>query len=455
MEIAQASKETLKNLYEPPWRRISFIGIAGPSGSGKTSVARLIVKALNLPNVVILSLDSFYKPLTAEQKQQAYRNEYDFDSPDAIDWVLLFNVLIELKRGRKVDIPIYSFHDHDRLPETSTLFGASIIVIEGIFALYDEKVRSLLDVSVFLETDSDVCLSRRLNRDINYRGRDIRGVLHQYDRFVKPSYDNFVRKQSIYTDIIVPRGRDNKVAIEMVIKFIKRTLSVQSRSHRENIDSLQQIVPTIPNLPLNLVQLRQTPEIEAIKTILVNKETDADNMQFYLSRIGTMLMNLAGDSLMYEEKVITLHNGDTWKGLQLAKELCGVSVLGSGGTLETALCRQFPNVRLGKVLVRVNQVTNEPSLQYHKLPRGIAGTNVILIASQLTTSTDVLMATQILVDFGVPEENIIIVVYVSFVESIKTLGFIFPKVTIVTGFLETAEDAVMGKLNLEKTFYGC
>ncbi|KAL2314263.1 Uridine kinase [Schizosaccharomyces pombe] len=441
--------------YEPPWRKVRFIGIAGPSGSGKTSVAQLIVKALNLPHVVILSLDSFYKSLNAEQKKRAFNNDYDFDSPEAIDWDLLFVKLLELKQGRKVDIPIYSFNEHNRLPETNTLFGASIIILEGIFALYDEKIRSLLDVSVFLDTDSDVCLSRRLNRDINYRGRDIVGVLEQYNKFVKPSYENFVRRQLSYTDLIVPRGRDNKLAIDMVINFIRRTLSIQSETHVKNIDSLQQIVPTIPHLPLNLVQLKITPEISAIRTILINKNTHPDDLQFFLSRIGTMLMNLAGDSLAYEKKTITLHNGNQWEGLQMAKELCGVSVLRSGGTLETALCRQFPTVCLGKILVQINKVTQEPTLHYHKLPRGIATMNVVLMASHLTTHADVLMATQILVDFGVPEENIIIVVYVCYSESIKALAYIFPKVTIVTAFLESVAEPVVGRLDIEKVYYGC
>ncbi|EEB08550.2 uridine kinase/uracil phosphoribosyltransferase [Schizosaccharomyces japonicus yFS275] len=450
-----SSMSTNAVTYQPPWRRIRFVGIAGPSGSGKTSVAQSIVKSLNQPNVVILSLDSFYKPLTPEQRQQALQNNYDFDKPESIDWDLLYEKLVEIKAGRKVEIPVYSFIEHNRLNETITVYGASIIIVEGIFALFNENIRSLFDVSIFLDTDPDVCLSRRLSRDITYRGRDILGVLQQYSRFVKPSYDTYVRTQAKYTDIIVPRGRDNKTALNMVYNYIIRTLSHQSSGHMRNLSTLQAMAPTINDITLNIIELRKTPELEAIKTILLDKSTDSDSVQFYLSRIGSMLMSLMSDCLAFEETEVTLHSGSKWTGLKLAKQICGVSILRSGGTLEAALLRQYTDVRMGKILVQIHGETGEPSLKFYKFPHGIAAMDVVLMAAALRDEANVLMALQVLVDFGVPQESIILVVYVSLVESIKTLSLVFPKITIVTAFVEPSAERCFSMLDIEGVYFGC
>ena len=165
--------------YSPPWADTSIIAIAGSSGSGKTSLAVEIVSSLNLPWVVILSMDSFYRPLTPSQSAHAFRNEFDFDSPDAIDFDALVDRLKDLKHGyeapqtvpelentkfnlrRRADIPVYSFERHQREEKTIPIYSPHVLVLEGIFALYDPRVLEIVDMKIFAEADADLCLSRR------------------------------------------------------------------------------------------------------------------------------------------------------------------------------------------------------------------------------------------------------------------------------------------------------
>ncbi|OWP01828.1 hypothetical protein B2J93_522 [Marssonina coronariae] len=177
--------------------------------------------------------DSFYKTLDEESSVKAFRNEYDFDSPDAIDFDVLVDRLRDLKAGKKAEIPIYSFAKHAREAETSTIYSPHVLVLEGIFALYDPRVLELLDMKVVL-------------RDVEERGRDIEGCIKQWFAFVKPNFEGYVKPQrkaagnkwqeeeeidgekadEAVLDIIVPRGVENQVAIIMVIQYIRGVLSV-------------------------------------------------------------------------------------------------------------------------------------------------------------------------------------------------------------------------------------
>ncbi|KAI2152768.1 Uridine kinase [Ophidiomyces ophidiicola] len=194
---------------------MSIIGIAGSSGSGKSSVAAEILKSLNLPGAVILVM----------QNAIAHRDEYDFDSPDAIDFDILVETLYNLKLGRKVEIPIYSFTKHQREAQTDSLYPPPVLILEGILAFTDLRILGMLDLKIFVEADMDVCLGRRIARDVQERGRTIESVLKQWFKFVKPSYSRYVEPQRQISDIIIPRGIENKTAIDMVVKHIQRALT--------------------------------------------------------------------------------------------------------------------------------------------------------------------------------------------------------------------------------------
>lgn len=200
---------------------VFIIGIAGGSASGKTSVSETIIKNINdVSNVALISMDSFYKCLSPEASKKAYLNEYNFDHPDAFEFPLLYETLLALKNSEPVNIPVYDFTTHSRTVEKTHILGAKVIIFEGILALYDRDVLSLMDMKIFVDTDADVRLSRRLKRDINERKRDLNGILEQYNRFVKPSFDDFIQPSVKNADIIIPRGRDNIVAIDLITKHI-------------------------------------------------------------------------------------------------------------------------------------------------------------------------------------------------------------------------------------------
>ena len=153
-----------------------MIGVCGGSASGKTTVANKIISELGVPWVTLLSMDSFYKVLNEKQHEQAALNEYNFDHPDAFDFDLLLKTLKRLKEMKKVEVPIYNFVTHRRESKTVSMYGANVIIFEGILAFHMEEIRDILDMEIFVETDSDVRLARRLKRDISMRGRDIHGV---------------------------------------------------------------------------------------------------------------------------------------------------------------------------------------------------------------------------------------------------------------------------------------
>lgn len=181
--------------YSPPWADVSIIAVAGSSGSGKSTMSHAIVSKLNLPWVVIMSMDSFYKPLTPEQSKLAFRNEYDFDAPEAIDFDELSSCLTDLKAGKRAEVPVYSFAKHQRENKTTTIYSPHVLVLEGIFALYDPRIRAMIDMGIYCEADLDTCLSRRIVRDVRERGRDVEGCIKQWFGFVKPNFEKFVQPQ--------------------------------------------------------------------------------------------------------------------------------------------------------------------------------------------------------------------------------------------------------------------
>ncbi|XP_069506956.1 uridine-cytidine kinase-like 1 isoform X7 [Ambystoma mexicanum] len=230
--LLRTSKRTIYTAGRPPWynehgtqsKEAFVIGLGGGSASGKTTVARMIIEALDVPWVVLLSLDSFYKVLTQEQQQQAARNDFNFDHPDAFDFDLIISTLKKLKQGKSVKIPVYDFSSHSRKKEWKTVYGANVIIFEGIMAFADPELLKLLDMKIFVEMDSDIRLVRRLRRDISERGRDLEGVIKQYNKFVKPAFDQYIQPTMRVADIVVPRGNGNTVAIHLIVQHVHSQL---------------------------------------------------------------------------------------------------------------------------------------------------------------------------------------------------------------------------------------
>jgi len=211
----------------PEKKEAFIIGVAGGTASGKTSVCQLIISSLKDHRVAMISQDSFYRPLTSTEKDNV--TDYNFDHPDAFDWSLLTSTITNLKHqnksGRPVEIPSYDFVTHSRFEETKTMiYGADVIILEGILVFYPKELREIFDMKIFVDADADTRLARRVIRDINHRGRDVMGVLRQYEKFVKPAFDEYINPTKKYADVIIPRGADNLVAINLIGEHIKRRL---------------------------------------------------------------------------------------------------------------------------------------------------------------------------------------------------------------------------------------
>jgi uridine kinase len=199
-----------------------LIGIAGGSGSGKTLVAQRIIQELGSDRVVILQQDSYYKDLSHLPFEE--RAAQNFDHPNAIDSELMIQHLEELLNGWTVDIPLYDFTTHTRRAETRRAGPHDIIVLEGILILDNPRLRELMDIKVYVDTDPDIRFIRRLRRDTTERGRTMQSVIEQYENSVRPMHLQFVEPTKRYADIIIPEGGYNWVAIDLMKTKIEALL---------------------------------------------------------------------------------------------------------------------------------------------------------------------------------------------------------------------------------------
>lgn len=230
-------------------------------------------------------MDCFYKILNRKQHEMAERNEYNFDHPDAFDFELMVDVLKKLKEGRKVEVPVYNFVTHARETTTKTMYGANVIIFEGILTFHSAEVLEMLDMKIFVDTDSDIRLARRLKRfvtsqytrstvkfipnvfrDISQRGRDLEGVLKQYSTMVKPSYCNYIAPTMAHADIIVPRGGDNKVAIQLIVQHVNTQLQLRGFKVRETLAHNEKLHQPMPNSLLLLPETPQVSDTRAYRT---------------------------------------------------------------------------------------------------------------------------------------------------------------------------------------------
>lgn len=204
------------------------IGIAGGSGSGKSTVLRRIVEAFGPARIAMLDHDSYYKDLS--HLSLDVRMGFNFDHPDALETALMVEHLDALIRGETVQKPTYDFVGHSRAAPTVEIKPRPVIIVEGILVLAEAALVERMDIKIFVDTDDDIRLVRRIRRDIEERGRAIHAVLDQYERTVRPMYLEFVEPSKRRADIILPRGGHNKVGIEMLLARIHLLLDAAEKA---------------------------------------------------------------------------------------------------------------------------------------------------------------------------------------------------------------------------------
>ena len=203
------------------------IGIAGGSGSGKTTVVKAITEKLKDEKVVVIPQDSYYKDMADCSDEE--KRSHNFDHPDSIDWDLLCRQLTELRSGKAIEQPIYSYLTCGRSKtETVHVEPADVIIIEGILVFTCRELREQMDIKIFVDADDDDRLMRVMARDISERGKDVLWVIERYTNTVKPMYLEFIEPSKRYADIIIPQGGHNKVAIDIITATVEKSLREES-----------------------------------------------------------------------------------------------------------------------------------------------------------------------------------------------------------------------------------
>lgn len=427
--------------YAPPWREPYFIGVAGCSGSGKTSITRELIGRLNVPWTVLLSMDNFYRPLNLEQRQLAFKSELDFDRPEVLDFDLLLEVLQKLKRGERTEVPIYSFKDHNRTNQSLALYGANVVIIEGIYTLYDQRILDLLDLKVFVHEDYDVCMARRLHRDILYRGRDLELSIKQWHKFVKPNYLTHILPTAKSANLLVPRGIENDVAIAMLFAFVKRQLRQKSEAHLKDLRKLGSkdtfCREEFDSIDSWAVQLMPTNQVRALQTVLADDSCDRESFIHSVDRLARKLLTEAMNVVWTESN----------------ERICAATMVRGGECFESALRQLLPEVYLGRLLILSDSRTGEPKLHMSRLPAWLSedpSSRVILTEAQIISGAATVMAITVLVDHGVKEENIVFCAFLASEIGVRRIHAAFPNVHLIVGEIISPPQM----MNLDSRYYG-
>ncbi|PHU04083.1 Uridine kinase-like protein 2, chloroplastic [Capsicum chinense] len=430
------------------------IGVAGGAASGKTTVCDLIIDQLHDQRVVLifflmplrptttfetrkrwtqsstvlhlntslgslgvelepvtlstkslnLCQDSFYHNLTLEELTKVH--EYNFDHPDAFDTEQLLCVMEKLKHGQAVDVPKYDFksYKNDVFP-LRRVNPSDVIILEGILIFHDPRVRDLMSMKIFVDTDADVRLARRIRRDTVEKNRDIATVLDQYSKFVKPAFDDFILPTKKYADIIIPRGGDNHVAIDLIVQHIRTKLGQ---------NNLCKIYP-------NLYVIQSTFQIRGMHTLIRDAQTTKHDFVFYADRLIRLVVEHGLGHLPFTEKQVITPTGSVYSGVDFCKRLCGVSVIRSGESMENALRACCKGIKIGKILIH-REGDNGQQLIYEKLPEDIAQRHVLLLDPILGTGNSAVQAISLLLKKGVPESNILFLNLISMMTETLNIG---------------------------------
>jgi len=436
-------------------KRPLVIGIAGGSASGKTSVSKAILEKAGVQWIALIHMDSFYRGLTEQEKKNP--GDYNFDHPDAFDMDLLVRTIEELRAGRSVGLPTYDFKTHSRVAgENKYIYGADVILVEGIYVLFEERIRNLLDIKLFVDTEDDIRLARRLRRDILERGRNVESVLAQYERFVKPSFDDHVSPTKRFADVIIPRGCDNYVAINILALHVKAKLLERGWAQNER---LKPGIPQNAKFPPSVHFLDQdNVQLKVMSTILRNKDTPRQDFIFTADRVSRLLIESAMEFLPFTENPVVTPTEATYQGLKFPEKLCSISIMRSGDSMTKAVLSVIRNIKLGSVLIQTSEGSIDgPRLFFCQFPPDLKGHKILLLDPTLGSGNTCLMAIRILLDHGIPEEDIIFVTILCSTPGLHTVTQRHPKLRVVCAFVdEGLKDGIIipGLGNFGNRYFG-
>mmetsp|Transcript_70109 Transcript_70109/g.208945 ORF Transcript_70109/g.208945 Transcript_70109/m.208945 type:complete len:473 (+) Transcript_70109:69-1487(+) len=397
-----------------------LIGIAGGTASGKTTVCQRITQALGDQSVVLLSLDEFYRDLTPEES--ANISDVNFDEPGAFDIKTVAECLDCLKRGESFDVPVYDFVTSKRRSDVSRHVNpADVVVIEGILSLHIPEILDRCNMRIFVDTDDDVRLARRIRRDTVERGRGVEDVLSQYTRTVKPAFDKYVLPSKQLADVIIPWMNDNSVAVNLITEHIRSKLKVHD---------LRRIYSNLHVMP-------STMQTRGMHTKIRCRMTSRTDFVFYADRLIRLVVEAALGQLPFENTTVTTPSGELYQGVNFCEKICGVSIIRSGEAMENALRACCHGIKIGKILIHrtgdVDDVGKGQVLAYEKLPHDISSRHVLLMDPILATGNSAVRAMEVLIGHRhVEESKIILLSLIAAPQGIHKVCARFPKLKVIT-----------------------
>eukprot|EP01119_Soliformovum_irregulare_P021810 TRINITY_DN7333_c0_g1_i3.p1 TRINITY_DN7333_c0_g1~~TRINITY_DN7333_c0_g1_i3.p1 ORF type:complete len:358 (+),score=89.45 TRINITY_DN7333_c0_g1_i3:462-1535(+) len=330
-------------------------------------------------------------------------------------------------QGKCVDVPIYDFTTHSRSSATERIYGADVIVIEGILVFFSAELRDEMDMKIFVDCDPDVRLSRRIIRDVKERGRDVDGIIAQYLRFVKTAFDDFILPSKKYADIIVPRGIENVVAINLLVQHIKEKLKAEGHVTWETMP--------VATIPPSTQLLPQSHQVKALMTILRDRRTELSDFVFYSDRLCRLLLETAIDSLPFQDTTILTPTDAPYHGHSFDWEnVCAISVFRGGGCMVNPLKEMINNITIGQLLIQSHHKI--PRLFLYSIPNDLQNKQILLLEPTIATAATIIMAIQTLLDHGAQESNIILVCVIAATHGLQTIYHHFPKVKITTAAID-------------------
>ncbi|TYI60313.1 hypothetical protein E1A91_D10G095800v1, partial [Gossypium mustelinum] len=387
---ATATSTALSDANGP--RQPFVMGVSGGTASGKTTVCDMIIQQLHDHRVVLANQDSFCRGLTTEELKRVH--EYNFDNPDAFDTEQLLGCIEKLKDGQSVQVN-----------------ASDDIILEGILVFHDQCVRNLMNMKIFVDTDADVRLARRIRRDMVERGRDVSSVLEQ------PAFDGFVLPSKKYANVIIPRGGENHVAIDLIVQHLRTKL----------------VIPNYFLLTCNYLLLLCL--IRGMHTLIRDREISKHDFVFYSDRLIRLVVEHGLGHFPFTEKQVITPTASVYTGVDFAKSCV---VFPFGESMENALRACCKGIKIGKILIHRDGDNGKHVTYIEKLPKDISERHVLLLDLVLATGNSANHAIELLVQKGVPESHIIFLNLVSAPEGIHCVCKRFPSLKVVTSEIDVA-----------------
>jgi uridine kinase len=358
---------------EPKIIKPILIGIAGGSACGKRTLLNEIKQEIKDYKVCVISLDSYYKDLP----QDTNISEYNFDLPQAFDFELLLNHIKDLRNGKTIEMNLYDFKENKKSNIKTKIESCPIIIIEGIFGFYDSRIRNLMDLKIFIDTDSDIRLSRIIYRDISERGRDLLTSIERYHKFVKPGYEEFVAPTRKYADIIIPTGAHNMPVNQIITEYLKMQLKkIEDNFDTSNLfTSMNEVIdPKYQFFDKKILVSNDNNQIDFIKQVFLDFLKEEQEKDF-IENIREKLINILPSILIRYSK----------ENEYLAKNLETIELfISENDDINNIDFTQYKNIFYFKTLILIEDDMKVPNLISSKNEDCKVTVNTIFLAPKFS-----------------------------------------------------------------------